>query len=68
MWPEASPIATAPPDRLILAWAPNWGWEVMARGTPGKHLDYDSTRWVTLPGYWERQPTHWVPLPKSPEK
>jgi hypothetical protein len=66
---EPQPIDTAPTPYgfcPILAFTVRFGWEVMSRGRAGKGCDCSGPHWVTLPGYWEREPTHWVALPNSP--
>jgi hypothetical protein len=68
---EPQPIRTAPAGseyRPILAYSCQWGWEVMSRGWPGRHCDPCGPHWVTLPGYYRREPTHWVALPAPPRE
>jgi hypothetical protein len=52
-------IDTAPKDQTSVLAFGRWGWEVMG-------YDLERKAWVTLPGYWEREPTHWAPLPEAP--
>ncbi len=59
-WPKPRPISEAPKDGPeIMGWCPGYGW---------RHLYLDLTdAWVAVGTPHRYQPTHFLPLPPSPE-
>lgn len=60
VWPKPRPISEAPKDGPeIMGWCPGYGW---------RHLYLDLTdAWVAVGTPHRYQPTHFLPLPPSPE-
>ena len=60
VWPKPRPIGEAPKDDAeIMGWCPGYGW---------RHLYLDLTdAWVAVGTPHGYQPTHFLPLPPSPE-
>jgi len=65
---EWQPIETAPRDGTRVLLSKVGSTEVVSGYWNGiRYEDIPVDEWLTAPGGWRRQPTHWMPLPEPPK-